>query len=96
MKARLLKQAKNDLFDAAGYYELEQAGLGKRFLDCVEDAISRIEENPGLYPFVDGDTRRCLTKRFPFGIMYYIANEAIEVVAIAHLKRKPGYWAGKS
>jgi hypothetical protein len=55
------------MVNAAQWYELQQKGLGKRFLTSVQDALNRIELNPGMFPVVEGDVRRCLTKTFPFG-----------------------------
>lgn len=67
MKAlRFHPEAETELVEAAIWYEEQQQGLGQRFLTCVQDALSRTLLNPELYPFVDGDVRRCLTKTFSF------------------------------
>jgi len=49
-------------------------------------------EAPERWPLFVHGTRRFLFRRFPFQIVYRVANDRIEVVAIAHGRRKPGYW----
>lgn len=85
-------QAEIELVAAATWYEGEQTDLGKRFLSSLEDGISRIRINPKLFPFVDGDIRRCLLRTFPFAILFRQRTSRIEIVAVMHLKRHPGYW----
>jgi len=62
--------AESEMLAAAAYYEEQQPDLGRRFLASVQDAINRIMLNPHLYPTVDLDVRRCLTKTFPFGVLF--------------------------
>lgn len=94
-KARLHPQAEAEMIEAAVYYESRQEDLGKRFLASVQDAINSIEINPGLYPVVDLDVRRCLTKVFPFGVLFRLSDARIVVVAVMHLSRHPDYWKGR-
>ena len=44
------------------------------------------------WPVIEAELRRRLVRRFPFGILYRIEPEEIVIVAVAHLRRKPGYW----
>lgn len=85
-------QAETELVAAATWYEGEQTDLGKRFLSSLEDGISRIRINPNLFPLVNGDIRRCLLRTFPFGVLFRLRNQRIEIIAVMHLKRHPGYW----
>lgn len=62
--------AESEMIAAAAYYEGQQPGLGGRFLTSVQDAVNRIMLNPGLYPIVELDVCRCLTKTFPFGVLF--------------------------
>jgi toxin ParE1/3/4 len=38
-------------------------------------------------------TRRYLLKRFPYVVVYRVSADRIEIVAIAHGRRKTAYWA---
>jgi len=87
--------ADEEIIAAARYYELQQANLGKRFLTSVEDGLSRLKVNPLLFPTVDGNIRQCLTRIFPFGILFRDTGPRIEIIAVMHLKREPGYWKSR-
>jgi plasmid stabilization system protein ParE len=87
--------AESEMIAAAVYYEQQQAGLGRRFLSSVQDAINRILINPHLYPIIEHDTRRCLAKVFPFGIIYRERTNRITIVSIMHLHRDPNYWKNR-
>lgn len=77
---------------AAAYYEAQQHHLGRRFLTTVQDAINRIRVNPLLYRAVEGDVRRCLTRTFPFGILFREEPEELVIIAVMHLHRDPHCW----
>ena len=89
---RFHPEADEEMVEAAVWYEAQQEDLGKRFLTAVQDALNRIELNPELYPFVEGDVHRCLTKTFPFGILFRIRPHIIAIMAVMHLRRDPDYW----
>jgi plasmid stabilization system protein ParE len=61
----------------------------------LESAIEQIGESPATYPVADGELRRFLFDRFPYGILYVIGTSSVRVIAVAHLHRKPGYWRGR-
>ena len=89
-------EAKEELREAAHYYESRQSGLGSRFLDVIEDSFSRIESEPEVWAPVEGDIRRCLAHIFPYAIFYSIERQRILILAVAHLAREPGYWTARS
>jgi plasmid stabilization system protein ParE len=66
--------------------------LAQAFINAVEDAIFRIVESPTRWAVVDEDIRRCLTRKFPYGILYTIEEDYILIVAVMHCSREPGYW----
>ena len=92
MKLRVVRAAQDELTEAALFFEARQHGLGVRFLDEVEWAKTTILENPHAAQFLGGNVRRCRLKKFPFGVCYRILDSVIEIVAVAHDRRRPGYW----
>jgi len=96
MPVRFHPQAHAEMVEAAAYYESQQKDLGKRFLASVQDAINNITINPHLYPVIYLDVRRCLTKAFPFGVLFRILPDQIVIVAVMHLHRHPDYWKNRS
>ena len=87
-----LDPAKDEMADAAEYYEWQTKGLGFDFLGEVEQTTKRIQEFPESGKCIKVNTRRRLLKRFPFGIIYRLEKERIVVVAVMHLHRRPNYW----
>ncbi|MBE9067312.1 type II toxin-antitoxin system RelE/ParE family toxin [Leptolyngbya cf. ectocarpi LEGE 11479] len=78
--------------EAVRYYAEQNVDLAQAFIDAVEKAIYRLRDSPGRYPAIDGDIRRCLTLKFPYGILYTIESDSILILALIHCKKKPGYW----
>ncbi len=96
MKAvRFHPEAESEMVEAAAYYETQQSDLGRRFLASAQDAINRIVLNPHLYPAVERDVRRCLTKTFPFGVLFRERPDEFVIVAVMHLHRDPDYWKSR-
>ena len=87
--------AKQELENATTFYENCQKGLGQKFLNAVESATDTISHFPYLFPILQNHFRRCLIRKFPFGIVYSIEKETIYVISVMHLKRKPGYWTDR-
>lgn len=93
MKIIVHPAAGADLNNAAAFYS-EQANrqLGLVFITEFEKAVSLLSGNPELgTPWVFG-TRRFVLRRFPFNIVYRLFPDHLFIIAIAHQKRRPGYW----
>ena len=85
--------AERELIAAARFYETHASGLGADFIRQVEHTLADVVAHPNAGVLFAGSTiRRCLMHRFPFGIVYEIESENISVIAIMHLRRRPGYW----
>jgi len=82
----------DEVSESAAYYEEEVEGLGKAFLRKVADAVNDVKDNPLMYRIVENEYRRHLLSRFPFAVVYRIANGKLYVVAVMHCKRVPYYW----
>jgi len=91
-RINLSEAATEELDDAYRWYESQRAGLGDELLDEFLRSSQRVADNPRLYPVVDGETRRALLHRFPYGIFYRIQGDTILVIAFFHAKRDPVQW----
>jgi len=85
-------EAREELYFSIDYYEDCQEGLGLEFSEEVYATIQRIIDYPEAYPKISQNTRRCLTNRFPYGIIYQIKTKHIYIIAVTQLNRRPGYW----
>lgn len=95
INARFHGEARLEFLDGVAYYEAIQVGLGKRFRQSVEAAVALAV----LLPFAGSPskhgTRRVFPKKFPFSIVYMVGGNEIVIFAVAHFKRKPGYWKSR-
>ncbi|MFT5622717.1 MAG: hypothetical protein ACI9FZ_000642 [Bacteroidia bacterium] len=78
--------------EAQTHYESKVPGLGQAFVVIVHASIQEIKRFPHRSRLLDGNYRRFIVNRFPYGIIYRIEADIIYVVAVAHFKRRPGYW----
>jgi len=85
-------EAEAEFLGAIDFYEARDPGLGQDFAIEVYSAIQRIVSFPTAWPVLGGDVRRCLTSRFPYGILYTIEPNGVFILAVMHLHRAPGYW----
>ena len=88
-------EAELELNHAVAYYEESQPHLGMEFADEVFQTIHRILDFPKAWQPMHKDIRRCLTKRFPFGVIYYQKDKQIVILAVMQLNRKPNYWVSR-
>lgn len=98
---RFLDAARQELDEGALWYEARDRGLGERFLGDVEQRLDLIKKNPAIgaqWEVRDVPAqvvvRRVPLRKFPYLIVYVLEPE-LTVVAIAHGRRKPGYWSDR-
>jgi toxin ParE1/3/4 len=84
--------AKAEFIAAINYYEGVETGLGFDFSVEIFSTLHNIADYPSAWPVLEGDVRRCLVNRFPFGILYSIEPNEIYILAVMHLHRDPDYW----
>ena len=84
--------AEKELNEAISSYEDIESGLGYDFALEVHSTISRSVDFPKAWAVLEGDVRRSLVRRFPYGVLYSEEKDGIFIVAVMHLHRKPGYW----
>jgi toxin ParE1/3/4 len=87
--------AKEEIKLAAFYYESCREGLGNAFLFSIEGSIQKICLNPVRYRRISKRFRRCLVEGFPYGIIFSVEEDGVFIVAVMHLKRRPGYWKSR-
>ena len=84
--------ARAEFLEAVEYYEHCQPGLGRHFRNVVETELLHICSMPFRFRSIHAHFRRCLIPKFPYAIFFSIEPEYILVMAVAHVKRKPGFW----
>jgi hypothetical protein len=84
--------AEIELNEAIDYYNKCQDGLGLEFAKEAYSAIQNILSFPQAWTPLSKNTRRCLINRFPYSIIYQVADNQIFIIALMQLNRRPEYW----
>lgn len=90
-------EADAEFFAAVDWYEDREPGLGRRFLGAVRSAVGAVVEDPAAWAAWPGWEREPVVRSkgvadFPYRILYFVHGDRLMVVAVAHTKRRPGYW----
>ena len=89
---RLLAAADAEVSEAAAYFDDQRNGLGKRFERDLLDTLELLREHPLAGKAVTKQSRSLRLRRFKYNIVYVLDGDEIIVVAVAHHRRRPGYW----
>jgi len=90
--ARIHPEALAEMAEAARFYEGRAPGLGREFFEEVVAVIRTAVENPEAGTPQESPFRRLLCRRFPFAVVYRQAGDELRILAVAHQRRRPGYW----
>jgi hypothetical protein len=97
---RVLEAAAIEAEEAAAWYEVRRAGLGAEFRAVFKAALDRLQDEqvsgtpwPGVLS--KRGVKRIGMKRFPFHVVFLATDTTAVVLAVAHHRRRPGYWRGR-
>jgi plasmid stabilization system protein ParE len=86
-------EAEVEVQQAFDWYEEQSEGLGLEFLRAIEACLAGVTRNPFAYTVVKvPNVRRAILRRFPYTLFYLVDDEAIVVVAVFNVKRRPIDW----
>jgi mRNA-degrading endonuclease RelE of RelBE toxin-antitoxin system len=81
-----------EAFKSARFYNRAQAGLGAEFFEQLDETVVCLRKDPMRPRADENGVRSWRLRRFPFRVYYAIDPGRIRILAVAHLKRRPGYW----
>lgn len=90
-----LVEALEEAEAAARWYAERSAAAAAAFSDEIDEAESAIARLPDAWPRFDHNTRRYLLRRFPFSVIYRVESRRVLILAVAHGRRRPGYWRSR-
>jgi toxin ParE1/3/4 len=101
VRAELHAEAQREFTETAHWYETCGEGLGDTFAVEFLRALDVIEEAPETWPEWPGTRqtppiRRFLLSGFPFALPYMVLEERVVILAVAHVRRHPGYWLSRA
>lgn len=96
MTLRFHPAAEVEHLDYVAYYESCQAGLGAGYLDEFEQVLAAVIDSPHRFPRLDSaEICRARLQRFPVAILFRESDSGVQIVAVAHRRRRPNYWAAR-
>jgi len=95
VEIRLHPDAERELRAAFLWYLDRNILVAEGFQSEVAHAIHMVAEDPNRWPKLNESMRRYVFPRFPFTLVYRSRPAHVEVIAIAHQKRRPGYWRSR-
>ncbi len=102
MRVELHPDAETELFEAAAWYDDQDAGLGDDVLLEMAGWLAVIAEAPLTWPTwpdvpeVNSIIRKVILHRFPYAIAYQAESDRVLVLAFAHTSRQPFYWGNRA
>ena len=92
-KLRIEERAEAEARSAFVWYVARNERAAERFQQALEECIDAIAQAPQSSPEIDpGIRRRLVSRRFPYAVVYRIVGDEVQVVAVMHQHRRPGYW----
>lgn len=87
--------ADQELTEAGQFYESRAPGLGIRFLDAVEAVLEILQAHPELGRPSSTTIRHLPVRRFPYSLVYRFEVDLLQILAVAHHRRRPTYWVDR-
>jgi plasmid stabilization system protein ParE len=78
--------------DARVWYAERSPVAASAFMAELDLAVDRISGSPDRWATYLHGTRRYLLNRFPYFVVYRVTGNKLQVVAVAHGRKRPGYW----
>lgn len=94
-RIELHPEAEQEYLNAISWYGQRSITAGTRFESAFQQALDNINEFPLRWAIYFDDVRRYTLRRFPFNIFYRFDAERNFIIAVAHGRRKPGYWLSR-
>ena len=90
---RYLAPARAELRSAARYYRERSPRVAASFLVEVQSVIDQLLALPESAPLIRGEIRGKSLQRFPYKLIYRLDGETLVILAVAHHRQRPEYWA---
>ena len=87
--------AAQEVAAAYDWYAARNPAAANGFRDELRHAVEAVDDNPATWPRYGRRARRYVFPRFPFSLIYVQREVEIEIIAVAHGKRRPGYWRSR-
>ena len=88
--------AAGEHLDSIAFYESRLVGLGVDYIGEFEATLVRVCAAPMSFPLdSQPDIHKAGLRRFPFNVLYRVVGGVVQILAVSHHRRRPGYWLGR-
>ena len=91
-EVRIRPEAERDVRAAFSWYEKQRFGLGPELVTELDAVYERLAENPYLYADIRNGVRRAIVRRFPYAVLYLVAETEVRVLSVVNMARNPAVW----
>jgi toxin ParE2 len=95
MQVRFLRPAEAEVDEAVAYFDEQRNGLGDRFEQDLQDTVEFVKAHPLSGRALTKQVRRFRLRTFRYNVIYVVDGSEIVIVAVAHHRRRPGYWRAR-
>ena len=95
-RVELHVEAENELENAVDRYLEANPRVALAFQAEYRTGIASIASDPSRHPTLGSERHFYLLKRFPYLIIYRILDDYVQILAVAHTSRRPGYWNSRT
>ncbi len=88
----VFEDAAVEIEDHRAWYSRRSESAEAGFLRELDHAVEQVTTAPMQWPHYLAGTRRYVFPTYPFSLVYFVEDDVINVVAVAHDKQRPGYW----
>lgn len=87
--------AEIEILEALAWYAERSALAARAFVQELMSMVVLADRSPETWPRSFGNTRRIVFPHFPFDLVFRMRGETLEIVAVAHQRRRPFYWSNR-
>lgn len=92
LRFRIHPEADAEGLAAANHIKADDFYQGGLFAQALEEAIIWARNEPLIYRCFEGEFRKVRVGKFRYSLVFRICGDEIQVIAVMHMSRKPGYW----
>ncbi len=95
MRTTFIRPAQAEAEEAVAYFDEQREGLGDRFTHDLRATVEAVAARPLSGKIIEGRVRKARFKTFRYNLIYIPDPDEIVIVAVAHHRRRPGYWRAR-
>lgn len=88
-------QAREEIEQAAAWYDERGSGLSAEFLRALDATVGSIVRNPRQFPTAHREMRRALLRRFPYSLIFTVSDEEVLILSCTHWRQDPRRWRSR-